>query len=166
MAVTAIIDKIEEIVTIHLNSEPMKQVISSNALELFNMTCCFKPHDIDPQFEETSKEILIEEPWLETHVKLITLATIAFDKVCFQELVNMVIHSSTTQSIIGNLEKAACNRHTTKATHNFTEIINAEHGKEKSSNDKKEEDDENNNKTRKFCSIKQGNKWMKKRKRK
>ena len=62
MAVTAIIDEIEEIVTIHLNSEPIRQVISSNALELFNMTCCFKSPDIVLQFEEISKEILIEEP--------------------------------------------------------------------------------------------------------
>ena len=119
------------------------------------MTCCFKTPDIVPRFEDTAKKIMIEEPWLKHYVKLIALATITFEKVCVQELVNMVIHSSTTQCIIGNLTKTACNGHTTKATHNFAEIINAEHGKEKSGNDEKEEDDDNKKKTRTFCSIKQ-----------
>ena len=114
MAAPVIIDKIEVTVKTYLNLEPMKRVISSNALESFNLIYDSKAPEIIQQVEDTAKEIWIEEPWLKTHVELIALATVEFEKENLQELVNTIIHSSTAENIIVNLAKAACNGHAAK----------------------------------------------------
>ena len=139
VAAATIIDAVEETVMTYCNSKAMTRVISSNMLEVFTVTYDFKTLDIVQWLADITTEISREELWLKTHVESIVLGTVEFEKNNLQELVNTVVLSSTIQCIIDSLVKTACNRHATKATNDFAEIINEENNKEESNNAKEED---------------------------
>ena len=72
MSAITIKEEIETAVEHHLTSEPMKDIISANALELFTTICDSKIPEIVDRMETTTKAILKDDIWLKNHVESIT----------------------------------------------------------------------------------------------
>ena len=68
MSVVTIKEEIETAVERHLTQEPMKDIISANALESFTTICDSKtPENVDI-ISVMTKDVLQDDIWLKTHV--------------------------------------------------------------------------------------------------
>ena len=121
MVAAVIGDELEMAVTTHLNLEPMKRIISSNALESFNLICDSKTPEIIQRVESTAKAILADDIWLKTHCEAIALGAVTFEKYNLLGLVNTIVNSNTTHRLIDTLAKTACNGYAAMATTDFAD---------------------------------------------
>ena len=80
LSAVTIKEEIETAVERHLTSEPMKDIISANALESFSTICDSKSSDIVDRIEATTKAILKDDIWLKQHVESIAALTTVIKK--------------------------------------------------------------------------------------
>ena len=131
MVVRTIKEKTETPVEHHLMSENMKDIISENTLDSFTTICHSKSPEIVDIIGTTTKTILKDDIWLKIYVENIIAKTTAFERKNMQEMVSQIVHFSITQRIIDDYSKAACLRHATVATNDFSEVISEEDETEK-----------------------------------
>ena len=91
IAAVTIKDELEETVENHLQSEPMKRVISSNALNCFTKICDSNVPNVVEKVEATAKEILESDTWLKEYVQTIAARTVVYDKLNVQALVDSTV---------------------------------------------------------------------------
>ena len=97
-------------VTKHLNSESMKQVISSNAVDSFTKICDAKTPAMIDKLEEIARDILIEDKWITKDIKAVITDVVEYQKENVQKLMEQQINSNLTQNLIYQLANEACNR--------------------------------------------------------
>ena len=131
MMTITIKEEIETAVKHHLMLQRIKDIISSNALELFTTISDSKSPEIVDRIGTTTKSILKDNIWLKTHDENIAAKTTAFENQNIQEMVSQTVHSYTTQRIIDGYSKTSCFRHTAAATKEFAEVISEEDESEK-----------------------------------
>ena len=131
MMTITIKEEIETAVKHHLMLQRIKDIISSNALELFTTISDSKSPEIVDRIGTTTKSILKDNIWLKTHDENIAAKTTAFEKQIIQEMVSHITHSFTIQRIIDGYSKTACLQHAAVATNNFLEVIGKEDKTEK-----------------------------------
>ena len=98
-------DELEETVENHLQSEPMKRVISSNALNYFTKICDSNAPNVAEKVEATAKEILESDTWLKEYVQTIAAHTVVYDKLNVQALVDSTVQSSDTKKAFTSWQK-------------------------------------------------------------
>ena len=96
-------------VTKHLNSESMKQVISSNALDSFTKICDAKTLAMIEKLEETARDIRTEAKWITKYIQAVAMNAVANQKDNVQKLMKWQINSKLSQNLINRLAKEACN---------------------------------------------------------
>lgn len=117
-----IINEVNTTVTTHLESEPMKQIISSHALESFTKVSDSKALDIIKRIEDTAEDIMTEDGWIKQHIEEITMDAVMYQKDYLQDHINKIINSSSSYRLIKSLAKTACNRHAAMATQDFADV--------------------------------------------
>ena len=122
MTAAEIVNEITTAVTTHLESEPMKRIISSNALESFTKVCDSKTPEIIKRIEDTAKDIMTKDDWIKRHVEGIALDAVTYQKDHLQDHVNKIINSSSSHRLIESLAKTACIGHAATATKDFAEV--------------------------------------------
>ena len=90
----------------HFTSGNTKDIISKNSLVLFTTICNSKSPEIVDRIRK-QQTMLKNYIWLKTHVENIATKTSAFELNNMQEMVNQVVHSSTTQRFIDGYSKTA-----------------------------------------------------------
>lgn len=58
--------------------------------------------------ENTAKDILTEDKWIQQHIQAIATDAVAYQKETLQEHVDKIINSKTSQRLIERVAKTAC----------------------------------------------------------
>ena len=103
-------NNVDTSITKLLNSELMKQVISSNALESFNKICNVKTPAMIKKLEGTARDILIEGKWITNYIQAVATDAVAYQKNDVQRLMERHINLKPTQNLINCMAKEACNK--------------------------------------------------------
>ena len=80
IAATTVREELEVSVETHLNSESMKRVLSSNALDCFTEICDSNSPKIVEKVEATARTILERDTWIHEHVRTIAADAAVYDK--------------------------------------------------------------------------------------
>ena len=123
IAAASIMNEVKKTVETHLQSEPIKRVISANALASFTDVCDSKAPDIVERVNATAKEVIQNDTWLKEHVQSIAACTVVYDKMNVQQLVESTVRSSKTKKIISAIAKTACIGHAAAADKAFSDTI-------------------------------------------